>query len=404
MLQFIQFPDWINPEIIRGLPIRWYGLMYLVAFAITYLLFILQIKSGLVKMPVPDKIEPDIFERDILGKTSGDEDKQFLRNLYPESPSRRMRILKQGISHEDESRVKGLLKDLRFVNQTLVVNLFFWGIVGLLIGARLFATLLFDSTHYYLQHPWLIFWPFGKGFQFIGFQGMNYYGGVAGAIVAILIYCRIKKINVLSWGDALCAGIPLGYTFGRIGNFINAELFGRVTAAPWGMMFPQGDPLSIKEPWVAEMAKRVGLEIPEGAKMINLPRHPTQLYEAFFEGIALWLALWFFFRKRKPYGGFIIGCYIIGYGLIRFVVDYFRLPFANHYLGQPAYAADSIHRLVSPFNLISAQVYDILMIAGGVIFLVVRAQLSKKEASLLQVSEERQKTSTRKLHKKLGKK
>ena len=185
MLAFLNFPDWIRPEIIPGLPLRWYGMMYLLAFVVAFLLFNYQIKDR-----------------------------------------------KLDVSRDD------------------TMSFFFWGIIGLLIGARLFSTLLFDSTHTYLRKPWLIFWPFRDGFHFVGFQGMNYYGGLVGAVVALIIYCRVKKISLLDWGDMLLAGVPLGYTFGRLGNFINGELYGRVTAAPWGFVFPHAKRFPVADPWV----------------------------------------------------------------------------------------------------------------------------------------------------------
>mgnify|MGYP006289974939 FL=1 len=304
MLGYLQFPEWIKPEIIPGLPLRWYGLMYLLAFLIAFLLFRWQIKDR----------ELDVNKDDIM-------------------------------------------------------SFFFWGIIGLLIGARLFATLFFDPTHTYLQKPWLIFWPFTDG-RFVGFQGMNYYGGLVGAVIALIIFCRIKKINLLDWGDMLLAGVPLGYTFGRLGNFINAELFGRVTTAPWGMIFPHARRFPVSEEWVQETAAKIGMELPETG-FVNLPRHPTQLYEGFFEGIVLWLVLWFVFRKRKKFDGSIIGIYIIGYGIIRFVIDYFRMPISRgDFLLRLSPIDNPPHLLLTPFNFITSQLYSFLMILAGVLFFI----------------------------------
>jgi phosphatidylglycerol:prolipoprotein diacylglycerol transferase len=269
------------------------------------------------------------------------------------------------------------------VDQDTVVNFFFWGIIGLLIGARVFATLLFDPTGIYLRRPWLIFWPFRDG-QFVGLQGMNYYGGLVGAIVGFVIYARVKGIRILEWGDMLLCGVPLGYTFGRFGNFINGELYGRVTTAPWGVVFPEARRFPASEEWVTEFASEAGLDVAGADALVNLPRHPTQLYEAFTEGIILWLIVWFLLRKNKPFDGFIVGFYVVAYGAIRFAIDYFRMPISS-----PDFAvrlADTglpVHFVQSPLNLIPSQFYSLAMVVGGVVFLIVVGRLSQRsEASV----------------------
>ena len=331
MILHLPFPDWIRPEIIPGLPLRWYGLMYLVAFGIAYLLFRYQIKE-------------------------------------------------RGIKVEGDT----------------VVNWFFWGILGLLIGARLFSTLLFDPTGVYIRKPWLIFWPFDTNMKLVGFQGMNYYGGLVGALAALIIYSRVKKIDLIDWADMLLTGIPLGYTFGRLGNFINGELFGRVTTLPWGIVFPHARRLPVSEPWVRETAAKIGMDL-TGLTAVNLPRHPTQLYEALSEGIILWLILWFIFRKRRPYPGFMIGAYILGYGFIRFIIDYFRMPLSrDDFLIRLSSADTSIFLLQSPFNFITSQVYSFLMILAGVLTLIAFRQVDLKRRE-----EKEKKISPRKLRKKI---
>ena len=258
MLAYIQFPSWIRPEIVPFLPIRWYGLMYLVAFAITYLLFSYQLSE---------------------------------RKLAPE-------------------------KDL-------VLDMFFWAIIGLLVGARAFAVTIYDPTGYYFRHPLQIILPFsmvdGK-LRLTGIAGMSYHGGLVGVIVALVIFMKVKKIDLLDWGDMLVAGIPLGYTFGRLGNFINGELYGRITKVPWGIVFPHAESFPAKEQWVKDFASAVGLPV-SGSGLVNLPRHPSQLYEASFEGAVLWLILWLIVRRRRPYKGFVIACYVLGYGVFRFLMS-----------------------------------------------------------------------------------
>jgi len=286
------------------------------------------------------------------------------------------------------------------VDQDTVLNFFFWGIIGLLVGARLFAALLFDPTLTYLRKPWLIFWPFRDG-HFVGLQGMNYYGGLVGAIVAGVIYAKRKHIKVLDWGDMLLAGVPLGYTFGRIGNFINAELYGRLTKASWGFLFPTATRFDASEPWVQEWAADVGIQIGPEQALVNLPRHPTQLYEALAEGVILWAILWFLVRKRKPFDGYIMGMYLVLYGAFRFVIDYFRMPIsASDFILRLSSVENPVYLLKTPLNLIPSQIYSFLMVAGGLVFLLLAKRHSEREAARAQ-EPPRQRPSSRKLRKKL---
>ncbi|MCK5200231.1 MAG: prolipoprotein diacylglyceryl transferase, partial [Spirochaetales bacterium] len=259
-MAFLNYPDWIKPVIIPGLPFHWYGLMYLFAFGTTYLVFKYQVKK--------DKLE---------------------------------------ISDED------------------IVNIFFWTILGLIIGARIFSTLVYDTSGLYWEKPWLIFWPFNSDMQMVGLLGMSYHGGLIGAILGLMIYAGVRKLSFFQIADLGVAGIPLGFTFGRLGNFINGELWGRVTAVSWGMIFPHAPLLPTNLNWVRNLADKTGISY-QGMRAVNLPRHPSQLYEAFFEGIFLWAVIWFIFRKRKSFDGLLLGVYLIGYGKVRFFIEYFREP------------------------------------------------------------------------------
>jgi len=337
MLDAIPYPDWIRPEIVPGLPFRWYGLMYLVAFGISYLLFQYQVK--------------------------------------------RQRL---------------------DIDSDTVMSFFFWGIIGLLVGARLFATLIFDSSGEYLRKPWLIFWPFGEDFRFTGFTGMNYYGGLVGALAGCILYARVKKLDLLEWADMILAGVPLGYTFGRLGNFINAELYGRITTAPWGMFFPHARRFPASEPWVRETAEQAGMTIEPGAAMVNLPRHPTQLYEAFFEGIFLWLILWFIVRKRRPFKGFTLGAYVIGYGLVRFVLDYYRMPIRSDFVLKLSSVSNPPYQLVTLWNLSASQLFSLAMILGGLVFLLILSRRQKRRSEAEERAEQAR-VSMRKLRKRIQK-
>ncbi|MAG13512.1 MAG: prolipoprotein diacylglyceryl transferase [Spirochaetales bacterium] len=333
MLAYLTFPNWLKPEIIPGLPLRWYGLMYLVAFGITYLLFRYQIKER--KLEIKD----------------------------------------------DE-----------------VMNFFFWIIIGLLVGARVIATTVYDTTGRYLRSPWLIFWPFDQNMRFTGLAGMSYHGGLIGVIIAVIVYCRVKKHSILEWGDMLVAGVPLGYTFGRLGNFINGELFGRVTSSRLGMVFPTAQRFPTGETWVQETARAAGMAIAPDQAMINLPRHPSQLYEAFFEGIVLWLLLWFVFRNRRLIRGSLVAIYIIGYGTVRFFIEYFREPDIG--IGYPIRLIDvenPTYLFVTPWNFTTGQILNFLMIVGGIMFFLIQRKRIKRLAA--EVAKE--KLSSRKLKKKI---
>lgn len=264
---YVDFPKWISPFVIPSLPVRWYAVMYLLAFGTCYILF-------------------------------------------------RRQCDKEGA--------------LNHMDYDTSLTLFCYTIGFLLIGARLFSTLLYDGSWYYWTHPWMIFWPFRNG-RFIGLPGMSYHGGVVGAVFGGWLFARKYKYRLLDLSDTVIAGIPLGYTFGRLGNFINGELWGRVTGTSYGMVFPEAPSFSTTISWVRDIADKIGMQYIEG-DIVNLPRHPSQLYEAFFEGIFLFLMLWFIVKplatkhKDEHGPGMITGAYFVGYGAIRFVLEYFREP------------------------------------------------------------------------------
>ncbi len=257
-------PENIDPVIfeIGSFRLQYYGLMYIVAFAITYVLVWYRIK------------------------------------------------------HEDRFDLStDQLKDI----MTYII-------LGLIIGARL-GYVVFYNLPYYLDHPLEIILPFSfaNGFHFTGISGMSYHGGLIGILFAGWLYVRKNKLNPWDVIDLFFPAAPLGYTFGRLGNFINGELYGRVTESPIGMYFPLAQTKEL--------------------------RHPSQLYEAFFEGIFLFAVLWSV-RKMKLTRGVMIALYLIGYGLVRFIIEYFREP--DEHLG---------------FVLLSfsmGQVLCLLMILSGV--------------------------------------
>lgn len=214
-----------------------------------------------------------------------------------------------------------------------------WAMLGVIFGGRL-GYVLFYNFSYYLQHPLEIILPFdfSNGIKFIGLSGMSYHGGLIGVAVVSLYFCLKNKINFWRFADLFMPAVPLGYTFGRIGNFINGELFGRATAMPWGMYFPLDPTQQL--------------------------RHPSQLYEAFFEGIVLFAILWLL-RKKKHFDGYLLGSYLCGYGFVRFIIEFFREP--DYQLG-----------FVLGF-LSMGQVLCLLMILCGAVILLGRKKMPAQE-------------------------
>ncbi len=221
----IPYPH-INPEIVRvgRFAVRWYGVMYLLGFAASYVLVKYQVKKKNIDLG------PD-----------------FLDSLY-----------------------------------TFII-------LGLIFGARL-GYVTFYNLSFYIRHPLDIF-ALWEG-------GMSFHGGLIGSVLAGVWCCKRFKKDPWLIADLVTVTAPIGLGFGRLGNFINGELYGRVTSVPWAMIFPSGGPF---------------------------PRHPSQLYEFFLEGVLLFTVLWF--MKDKVHGaGILTALFITLYGVLRFAVEFFREP------------------------------------------------------------------------------
>ena len=165
-------------------------------------------------------------------------------------------------------------------------------VFGVILGGRI-GYVLFYNLAYYIQNPMQVI-EIWQG-------GMSFHGGLLGVAIAIFGYCRKHKIPILAMGDTISTVVPVGLFFGRIANFINGELFGRPTDVPWAMVFPRGG---------------------------DMPRHPSQLYEAFLEGIVLFGVMYVLshnenIRKKR---GMLFAAMLIGYGMCRFIVEYVREP------------------------------------------------------------------------------
>lgn len=178
------------------------------------------------------------------------------------------------------------------ITKETISDLLFYAVLGVVLGGRLGYTLFYNTT-YYLAHPLEIF--------YVWEGGMSFHGGLIGVLVVLLLFCRWRKLPVLLVADLAVVAVPVGLGFGRIGNFINAELWGRVTDLPWGIIFPGGGPV---------------------------PRHPSQLYEAGLEGLLLLLIIYSMHRLQVR-SGLPAFSFLFFYGLFRFLVEFVRQPDAQ---------------------------------------------------------------------------
>jgi len=205
------------------------------------------------------------------------------------------------------------------VSRVEVENLYFYLIIGLMVGARLGYVFFYDLKMY-LADPLEIF-AIWRG-------GMSFHGGLIGVLVVGVLFSWKNRKSFWKIADLVIVTAPIGLGLGRIGNFINGELFGRVTKVPWGMIFPRGGPM---------------------------PRHPSQLYESALEGGVLFIILWFLKDKKLPTGG-LLALFLSFYGLFRFFVEFFREPDAH------------IGFIAGPFTL--GQLLSSFMIAGGAVLFI----------------------------------
>jgi len=240
MFEISSIPSHISPYLIHTpwLSIRWYGAMYIVALAVMYALASWRIKHE---------------------------------------------------KNDDGSFRFTITKDQ-------LIDAMMWGFIGLLIGARLVYVLIYDPV-FYLAHPLQIIWPYDNG-VFVGIAGFAFHGGLIGTIAGLLLFCKKYRINPWALGDLVIPCVPIAYFFGRIGNFLNGELYGRITSVPWAMRFP-GDVQAAL-------------------------RHPSQLYEAGLEGLVCFGILWSLRKRIK--GAKLLGSYLCSYAIARMIVEYFREP------------------------------------------------------------------------------
>jgi phosphatidylglycerol:prolipoprotein diacylglycerol transferase len=187
-----------------------------------------------------------------------------------------------------------VLKSPEVATQAQTDDFLTWATLGVVLGGRL-GYVLFYQPRFYLAHPLQI--------PAVWTGGMSFHGGMLGVVVALVAFCRVNRIPLLGFADRLAIVTPIGLGLGRVANFINGELWGRPAPdwLPWRMIFPRAD---------------------------DVPRHPSQLYQALMEGLLLFLLLWFLSRREAVRArlGMLTGVFLIGYGVARIIGEFFRQP------------------------------------------------------------------------------
>jgi len=273
-------PFHLEPTVF-GLPVHWYGLMYLIAFFFGYLL--------IWRFTTRYKVQP--------------------------------------------------------MKKEQLESVMTWLIAGILFGAR-FGYVVFYHFDYYINHISEIFMPFSfkGGFHFTGISGMSYHGGLIGSFLAASYAIKKQKLDYWKSVNTIFLVVPLVYTFGRLGNFINGELYGRVTTSQIGMLFPLA---------------------PERPPVL---RHPSQLYEMCFEGFVLFCilyALWRIFPKLRDH---VMALYLMGYGTARFFIEFFREPDAHiglNFLGMSRGQMLCSAMIISGIALLAARAYTFSKASSG---------------------------------------
>lgn len=201
-----------------------------------------------------------------------------------------------------------------------VENLMVYGLVGMILGARFTYVFVYNFS-YYVEH-WTEILSVWKG-------GLSFHGAFFGIMMAILVFARQHGLSFLNITDHVCLSVPVGLGFGRIGNFINGELWGRVSDVPWAMVFPGAGPL---------------------------PRHPSQLYESFLEGIVLAAIVWAVRILGRPRDGVVSCVFVMAYACLRFAVEFVREPDAQ------------LGTILGPFSM--GQILSALMFTLGLVVLL----------------------------------
>ena len=220
--------------------------------------------------------------------------------------------------------VRGLnrLYALRALPLALIDDFLSWAMLGVIAGGRM-GYILFYNLPFYLDHPLRVF--------YLWEGGMSFHGGASGVIIALIIFAYVQKIPLFQLSDMVCAAVPMGLFFGRLANFVNGELYGRVTSGPWGMVFPGTD---------------------------GQPRYPTQLFEAAGEGALLFLILFMMMRisSVRARAGIVSAVFLGGYAIVRFMIEFIREP--------------DVQVGVFPIGLTMGQILCLPMVLGALLVLV----------------------------------
>jgi phosphatidylglycerol:prolipoprotein diacylglycerol transferase len=191
-------------------------------------------------------------------------------------------------------------------------DLVFWGVVGVFVGGRM-GYVLFYALDRWFADPLFPIW--------VQDGGMSFHGGLVGVLIAMWLFARRIDVGFLRIGDFVAQVVPLGLACGRIGNFIGGELWGRLSDAPWAMIFPKAiDPAlvgtdALRQAWA-------------DGRLDHLARHPSQLYQAALEGLLLFVIVWTFARRPRPAGA-VGGLFLAGYAVFRWIAEFFREPDAH---------------------------------------------------------------------------
>ncbi|PZP55326.1 MAG: prolipoprotein diacylglyceryl transferase [Micavibrio aeruginosavorus] len=215
-------------------------------------------------------------------------------------------------------------------NEADIDDFMTWAVLGVILGGRI-GYILFYNFHIYAEHPLEVL----KIWQ----GGMSWHGALIGVITVIISYAKIKKVELFRLADLFAVGATIGFFFGRIANFVNGELFGRVTESPFGIIFPRGG---------------------------ELPRHPSQLYEAALEGLVLFIILvtMAHISKIRNTPGLISAAFLFCYGCFRFIIEFFREPDAQ------------LGFIVGDLSM--GQLLCMPVIAGGILVFIIAQKLKAR--------------------------
>lgn len=261
-LLWLDYPAWLSPTLSPALPVRWYGTLIAAALIAVWFLF----------------------------------------------------------SHEACRRG---LRAPTATGRQVQARFFLWVILTSLICARTLHVVLESELSRYLQSPWLLVWPFEDG-RFTGIEGLHVGGAIGGAAAGGLLFSAVARQAFLPWADVAACCAPLVTVAAGSGNFANGEFLGRLTRAPWGVRFPNGERLPVAERRIGTLVEELAVPVHPDELLVNLPRHPVQLYEALLSGLFLSAVLWILVRKERLFPGAMVAVALVGHGVLTFLLGYYR--------------------------------------------------------------------------------